>query len=82
MSTLDLEQVDLAALARAIAARVQGPAREGSVAGRTEFRDAVIETLSCSELEAEQLVDTLVARGYLVFDPTPPGMWDVRPDAG
>jgi hypothetical protein len=50
-------------------------ARAGSLAGRTAFRDAVVEVLRCSELEAELIVDTLVARGFLVWSNR---IWNVR----
>jgi hypothetical protein len=75
MSRLDVEEIDLAVLARSLEARVPVGARTGSLVGRTAFRDVVVDVLGCSELEAELIVDTLVARGFLVYcDP----IWSVR----
>jgi hypothetical protein len=37
----------------------------GSIVGRTLLRDEVARDLSCSLFEAEQVVDTMVARGFL-----------------
>lgn len=62
MATLDIEQVDLAALVEAIRSRLAAPIA-GAVIGRTQMRDVVAEDLRCSLLEAEQLVDTLIAAG-------------------
>jgi hypothetical protein len=78
MSSLNVEDVDLAVLSRQLAQRVEGGARNGALAGRTAFRDATVDVLHCSALEAEQIVDTLVARNFLVFRDE---AWDVRPDA-
>lgn len=63
MATLDVESVDLAALVTAMQSRFSAPF-EGAVMGRTNMRDFVSEELECSELEAEQIVDTLVARRF------------------
>jgi hypothetical protein len=64
MTRLDPEQVDLAALAQHLRACL-GSGVAGAVIGRTQLRDAVFDHLGCSQLEAEQLVDTLVLRGLL-----------------
>jgi hypothetical protein len=81
---LDLEQIDLASLADRL--QTSRLSLEGYLRGRTEMRDAVIETLACSELEAEQLVDTLVGRGFVQFSGDPAsagggGVWTIHPDA-
>jgi hypothetical protein len=81
MNPLDPESVDLADLARQLARVVPPDARSGSLRGRTIFRDATVTLLHCSELEAEQLVDTLVARGFLALDRDErdePATWTVR----
>ena len=75
---LDLEQIDLAELAKQLAERVPSGARRGALVGRTAFRDATVDALQCSELEAERLVDTLVAQHFLVFEAGSPGAWRVR----
>jgi hypothetical protein len=40
---------------------------QGLVPGKTAMRDAATNTLHCSELEAEQLIDTMVSRGLVRF---------------
>lgn len=71
-------EVDLAELAQMLA-RLPESFREGFVLGKTACRDAVLEALDCSEVEAEDLVDTLVLRGLLRFDVSQlgPAMWTV-----
>ena len=44
---------------------------EGEVVGRTVLRDAVAHHLRCSQLRAEMVVDTLIARGFIRPDETP-----------
>ena len=39
----------------------------GMLEGKTVLRDGTMALLSCSELEAENVIDTLVARGFLKF---------------
>jgi hypothetical protein len=65
MTTFDPTQIDLAELARMLA-QTCGELVSGLIVGRTRFRDALVAHLGCSQLEAELLVDTLVARGFLV----------------
>ncbi|HET8935090.1 MAG TPA: hypothetical protein VFN67_16695 [Polyangiales bacterium] len=38
---------------------------EDVVVGRTLLRDQLVRSLNCSMLEAEQLVDTMIARGFI-----------------
>ena len=47
--------------------RLDGAAPEGFVRGRTVLRDTVVASLGCSELEAEEVVDTMIGRGFLRF---------------
>lgn len=79
-SPLEVEEVDLAQLARRLAEHVPSAARLGALDGRTVFRDVVMDLLGCSALEAEQVVDTLVARNFLVFREEME-LWDIRPRA-
>jgi hypothetical protein len=83
--SLDVAAVDLADLVRRLAQRVPPDARLGELTGRTIFRDATVEVLSCSSLEAEELVDTLIWRRFLVFEPAvepgAPGVWQIRANA-
>jgi len=60
---LDVEEIDLARLAEAVGRCAEGPL-EGAIVGRSIVRDIVANHLGCSMLEAEQLVDTLIARGF------------------
>lgn len=52
--------------------------------GKTAMRDTIMEHLSCSSLEAEEVVDLLEVEGYLEFlsersAPEPGrGVWHVR----
>ncbi len=71
--SIDLEDI-VQALRQAFGARI-----EGEVVGRTRLRDAVVDKLHCSELEAEQIVDTLIARGFVVRREAPdqPVLWEL-----
>jgi len=67
-----LEDLDLAELTRSLRERLAGSPPAGYLIGRTVMRDAVTDELHCSELLAEEIVDTLVARGFARYqgDPT------------
>ena len=71
---LCVEDVDLAALTDALRSRFAGAGPLGYLDGRTAIRDATRDELDCSELEAEEIVDTLVARGFVRYqgDPSTP----------
>jgi hypothetical protein len=76
-----LEEIDLAQLARSLRARAGHPAR-GWLHGKTELRDGTVALLGCSQLEAEHIVDTMIARGILQYDAPPEdpeGTWRPRP---
>lgn len=45
----------------------------GDLDGLTRMRDLVAEHLGCSMLQAEELVDTLVARGFARLERDPEG---------
>lgn len=66
------EDIDLAALTHTIRRAFDAPI-EGTVVGRTRLRDAVAGQLRCSQLQAEQLVDTLIGRGLLTLEKTRDG---------
>jgi hypothetical protein len=68
---ISVEDVDLAELTRAVRNRFAGAAPVGYLAGRTALRDAVTLELACSDLEAETIVDTLVAQGYARYEGDP-----------
>ncbi len=63
----EIDQIDLLALCGALLARFGETLEENYLDGRTILRDAVADILRCSELEAEELVDTLEAMRYLRF---------------
>jgi hypothetical protein len=71
VSFLSVEDVDLAELTAGVRHRFSGAAPIGYLAGRTALRDAVILELGCSDLEAETIVDTLVARGFVRYEGDP-----------
>jgi hypothetical protein len=66
-----IEDLDIDALLTHLAEVFRGAPIEGSIVGRTALRDAVTEHLGCSQLEAEELVDTLIAGGQLRLVSTP-----------
>jgi hypothetical protein len=83
---MDIDNVDLAQLAETIRKHV--PPNDppvGWLRGRSYFRDVVAHVLHCSDLEAEELVDTLEANGYLRFEGNPSersvadSRWDIDP---
>ncbi len=65
---MSLEGIDLAEVAERLFRHI--PASEppvGYLRGRSYFRDVLVHELGISELEAEDLVDTLQMNGYLRF---------------
>jgi len=83
---MDIEGIDLEELARKIRERI--PPNEppvGYLRGRSYFRDLLVHYLPCSEMEAEELVDTLEMNGYLHFEGDPSersvadARWEVLP---
>ena len=84
---MDIDRLDLEELARKIREHI--PPNEppvGYLRGRSYFRDLLVHELGCcSELEAEDLVDTLEMNGYLHFEGDPSkrssadSRWEVLP---
>ncbi len=82
---MNLDDLDLADLAQRIRRHI--PATEppvGYLRGRSYFRDVIVHEIGVSELEAEQLVDTLELNGYLRFqgDPSQRSRAESRWDVG
>ncbi len=86
---MDIDNLDLADVAERIQRHI--PATEppvGYLRGRSYFRDVLVHELGCSELEAEELVDTLEMNGYLRFEGDPSrrsqaeSRWEVLPGRG
>ena len=82
-----MEDVDLREVARIIQRHIPvGDPPVGYLRGRSYFRDVLTHELGCSEMEAEQLVDTLEMNGYLHFEGDPSersvadSRWDILPD--
>ena len=65
------EEIDLAKLRSRLVEFFGSVRPAGYVEGKGELRAAVTSILECSELEAEQLVDTLEARGLIQYDGEP-----------
>jgi hypothetical protein len=66
-----LEDIDLDELRGQLAERFQGEGPSGYVPGKSALRAAVVAILECSELEAEQLVDTLESRLLIRYEGDP-----------
>lgn len=62
-----LEEIDLEKLRRQLARHFDGAAPAGYVRGKGDLRAAVVRIEKCSEMEAEQLVDTLESRGLIRY---------------
>lgn len=60
---LDVEEIDLEKLAEVVKRRCEGPLFD-TIMGRSIVRDIVAAHLGCSLLVAEQLVDTMISRGF------------------
>jgi competence protein ComEC len=85
-SDVGFDDLDLSEIAERIRRHI--PPNEppvGYLRGRSYFRDVLVHELGCSELEAEELVDTLEMNGYLRFAGDPSvrsraeSRWDIDP---
>jgi len=80
------EDLDLAELARDLQRALRNRGAEGYLRGKSLMRDLLVEEHRFSQLEAEELVDTLELRGFLHFlgDPSRRSAvdtgWDIDPD--
>jgi hypothetical protein len=82
---VDFERIDLSEVARLIQQHIPpGEPPIGYLRGRSYFRDVLVHALDCSDVEAEQLVDTLEMNGYLHFEGDPAersvadSRWDIH----
>jgi competence protein ComEC len=82
-----MEDVDLRDVAERLRRHVpEGEPPVGYLRGRSYFRDVLVHELGCSELEAEELVDTLEMNGYLRFEGDPSvraraeSRWEILPE--
>jgi hypothetical protein len=62
-----VEDVDLAALADSVRHRLGEHLEASYLRGKTILRDAVAAELRCSDVEAEELVETLELNGLVRF---------------
>ena len=81
-----IEDLDLEDVAERLRRHIpEGEPPVGYLRGRSYFRDVLTHELGCSELEAEELVDTLEMNGYLKFEGDPSirsraeSRWDIDP---
>lgn len=77
------EDIDLAETTEQLGSRLSLRSLVGFLEGKTRVRDALVELLQCSELQAENIVDTLIAQGYMRFRGDPlavvdDGVWELR----
>lgn len=78
------EEIDLQALVEELRTALPG-GPVGYLRGKALMRDALVARRNLSELEAEELIDTLEMNGYLHFlgDPSQRSVadapWEVRP---
>lgn len=68
---MDVTEIDLNELVRQLAARFSAAAPVGYVRGKGDLRAAAVAILDCSELEAEQIVDTMEGRGLVRYEGDP-----------
>lgn len=68
---MNLDEIDLAELAQSLRERTPPGEPKGYLRGKAALRDMVRALLGCSELEAEDLVETMESRGYLRFEGNP-----------
>ncbi len=61
------EEIDLEKLRSRLADEFGDAPPTGYIRGKTALRAAVVRDLDCSELEAEQLVETLESRGFIRY---------------
>ena len=79
------EDIDLQEVASKLKQRVQDHAVEGYLRGKAVLRDLVRDMMSCSDVEAEDLIDTLELHGYLRYSGDPSARsqahapWNVNP---
>jgi hypothetical protein len=76
--SLNLEETDLGGIASDLRRSFADRPPTGYLLGKTAFRDAIVKKLDCSALEAEQVVDTMIARGFLRYQGSPSEAIDGR----
>ncbi len=76
---MDISSLNVESLLQHLRTQFRGAPPEGSIVGRTALRDEVAAHLGCSQLEAEQIVDSLILRGWLVLVRPPDSreVWEI-----
>ncbi|MEO8801712.1 MAG: hypothetical protein ABI551_27735 [Polyangiaceae bacterium] len=76
-----MEPVDLATVAAELVRRFGARIEAAYVPGKTMFRDVVCETQDVSQLEAEEICDSMERRGLLKFSHSAEAgnVWIVEP---
>ena len=79
--TMEIASLDIPKLIDYLAQQFRAAPPEGTVVGRTALRDAVAADRGCSQLEAEEIVDSLELLGWLrlVRIPDGPEVWRIGP---
>jgi hypothetical protein len=67
----DPEAIDLAQITVELARLFANNPPRGYLLGKTAVRDEIVRLLDCSQLEAEELVDTMVYTGFLRYEGAP-----------
>lgn len=65
------ETIDLAQLAEELRRFFWSDPPDGYLRGKTAFREAIMQRLGCSAIEAEELVETMELQGFLRFSGDP-----------
>jgi hypothetical protein len=79
------EELDLRELTEELRAKVAPGEPVGYLRGKAYFRDVLVHEKGFSELEAEEVIDTLELQGFLRFQGDPAersqaeSHWDIRP---
>jgi hypothetical protein len=79
-TTLDIDSLDLHRIAEFLARATGERNVAGAVVGLTRLRDLLVDHLSCSMLEAERVLDTMIGLRLLVLRKDPrggPPLWNV-----
>jgi hypothetical protein len=71
MTQLSVEEIDLVTHTDGIRNQLGDTLEASYLRGKTVLRGAVVAQLGCSDVEAEQLVETLELQGFVAFPHLP-----------
>jgi len=66
-----VDEIDLNEVSERLHSLFEHRPPSGYLRGKTSMRNALEQSFECSELEAEEMVDTLESRGFIRFDGDP-----------